>query len=354
MAGPSRGRVGRRPRWRLCFLGDLALDVVLRPDGRLALGTDVPGRVEFRAGGSAANAARWAARLGARATFVGAVGRDAWGRTLAGSLRADRVTLRVIRSAGRSARIGIVVEPGGERSFVADRAAADQLDSRALRPAWFAVDVLHLPAYSLLSDPLLPAATRAVELARARGALVSIDLASRGPLLSHGRREAFRRIERIGPDLLFGNEPEVAVLAAARGPQTLLELAPIVCVKRGVEGCALWARLEGRGASEPGTEPVSLEVLAERFAASDTTGAGDAFDAGFPRRLARGPRGRRDARGRAPPRRARREPDRPSPPPLPPSRARALTPPRPSARRRLRRELRAPLAAARRRRPDRP
>ena len=55
MADLPRGRVGRRTRWRLVFLGDLALDVVLRPDTRLVVGTDVPGRVQFRAGGSAAN-----------------------------------------------------------------------------------------------------------------------------------------------------------------------------------------------------------------------------------------------------------------------------------------------------------
>jgi len=276
MADPRASRAGRRARWRLVFLGDLALDVVLRPDTPLALGTDVPGRVEFRAGGSAANAARWAVRLGARATFIGTVGRDAWGRSLAKSLTADRVRARLARMAGASARIGVVLGPGGERSFVADRGVADRLSADWLRPAWFRAELLHVPAYSLLSDALLPAAQRAVALARANGALVSIDLASRGPLLAHGRREVLRRIERLGPDLLLGNEFEVRVLAAARGPQALLDLAPVVCVKRGSEGCALWARSSVRGGAT-----VTLEVLASKVPTADTTGAGDAFDAGF-------------------------------------------------------------------------
>ena len=266
----------RRRPWRLAFLGDLALDVVIVPASPLARGTDVPGTVSFRIGGSAATAARWAARLGARAAFVGAVGRDAWGRRLVATLRADRVVPRVARVAGSSMRIGVIVEPGGERSFVAWRAAADGLSPAALRPAWFAVDLLHLPAYSLVNEPLAQAAARAVALAREHGALLSVDLASRGPLLSHGRREAWRRIARADPDLLLGNADEVAAMTGARGPRALLELAPVLVVKRGSEGCALWARMPGRGA-----DPLSLEVLSAPIATGDTTGAGDAFDAGF-------------------------------------------------------------------------
>lgn len=276
MADPRTSRPGRRRRWSLVFLGDLALDVVFSLDVPLGRGTDVAGTVRFRAGGSAANAARWAARLGARATFVGAIGRDAWGQRLVASLRADRVTARVARVPGQSARIGVMVSPGGERSFVADRAAADRLAPEALRAAWFAADLLHLPAYSLLSDALLPASLRATELARAAGALVSLDLASRGPLLSHGRREALRRIERLGPDLLLGNDLEVGGLSGARGPQALLEAAPVLCIKRGPNGCAVWARPGGHGG-----KLVALEILTPRVPAADTTGAGDAFDAGF-------------------------------------------------------------------------
>lgn len=273
---PRGRRLGRRAGWRIVFLGDLTVDVVLRADEALVHGSDAPGSVAFRAGGSAANAARWAARSGARASFVGAIGRDAIGRRLARSLAAEGVRAHLVRGSRRTARIGVIVERTGDRSFVTDRGAADELAASTLRPAWFAVDALHLPAYSLLSDPLVAAAFRAVELARARGAIVSVDLASRGPLLSRGRREVLRRLERVAPDILFGNEPEIAVVAAARGPRALLSLSPVVCVKRGAEGCAVWARSD-----TDDREPLTLEVLASRVAAVDTTGAGDAFDAGF-------------------------------------------------------------------------
>ena len=113
----------RRPkRPRLTVLGDLMLDAVILPAQPLERGTDVPGRVALRQGGSAANSARWLARLGVRSTLVTAVGRDAIGRALVDELRRDGVTVHANRVAGKSTgRIGVVVQVGGERSFVADR-----------------------------------------------------------------------------------------------------------------------------------------------------------------------------------------------------------------------------------------
>ena len=131
----------------------------------------MPGAVRLHQGGSAANTARWLARLGVRTTLICAVGRDGPGRALVAALRADGVDVRGARPAGaRTARIGMVVDADGERSFVADRGAADLLAPDDLRPAWFAgAGVLHLPAYSLLGAPLGDAARRAIELARAAG-----------------------------------------------------------------------------------------------------------------------------------------------------------------------------------------
>ena len=134
----------------VAVVGDLMLDVVVIPSRPLERGTDVPGTVALRQGGSAANTARWLARLGARSTLVTAVGRDPAGRALVEAIRADGATVRPIRVAGKpTGRIGVVVMFGGERSFVADRGAADELRPDDLKPGWFAVDLVHLPAYSL-------------------------------------------------------------------------------------------------------------------------------------------------------------------------------------------------------------
>ena len=269
-----------RPRHvRALVLGDLALDVALAPSRPLQRGTDVPGAVRLHQGGSAANTARWLARLGTRTTLVCAVGRDVAGRALVAALRADGVLVRAVRPAGApTARIGMLVDPAsGERSFVADRGAADLLRPADLEAAWFrGVGVVHLPAYSLLG-PLGAAGRAAVVRARAAGAQVSLDLSSSGPLLAGGRAAAHALAREVAPDLLFTNQAEAAAFLGQPDPARLLDFAPVAVVKRGAGGATLLIRGPG-GATAPG---VRLEVATRPFVAADTTGAGDAFDAGF-------------------------------------------------------------------------
>jgi len=272
------GRPSRRATTgpaRIVVLGDLMLDVVFAPDQALEHGTDVPGRVSFVQGGSAANTARWLARLGARTTLIAAVGRDPVGRALVEAVREDGVQARVMRvAAARTGRIGVVLAPDGERSFVADRGAADHLAPTDLRAAWFArADALHVPVYSLLSEPLGLAGRLAVKLSRDAGATVSVDLASIGPLLAKGRRAARELIEEVAPDLLFATAAESGALLGRREVEGLLELASTAVVKRGSKGATVLAR--------SGEANLRFEVATDHLTTVDTTGAGDAFDAGF-------------------------------------------------------------------------
>lgn len=257
------------------MLGDLVVDVVLRPDRPLEHGSDVPGRVSFAQGGSAATTARWVGRLGARSSMIAAVGRDAAGRALVDALKLDGVTPRVIRVAGaRTGRIGVLVTPNGERSFVQDRGAALQLEPTDLKPAWFArADAVHLPIYSLLDEPLGLAGRRAIELGRAADAAISIDLASIGPLLARGRRAARSLIDEVAPTILFATAGEAEALLGRDAVEGLLDVAPITVVKRGPKGATVVAR--------DGGQRLRFEVATTPIAATDTTGAGDAFDAGF-------------------------------------------------------------------------
>ena len=259
----------------MVVLGDLTLDVVLVPAVPLVAATDVPGRVVLRQGGSAANTARWLARTRASSTLVTAVGRDPEGRSLVAALEADGVDVRAVRVRGvRSGRIGVLVEPGGERSFVADRGAADALEVSDLRDAWFdGAALLHLPAYSLIGDRLAGAARRAATLVHGDGGLVTVDLASVVPLLERGRRHAAGIVRSVAPDLIFATDAEARALVGESSHDALLDLAPRVVLKRGGAGATLILR--------DGPRVLRFDVATEAIAARDTTGAGDAFDAGF-------------------------------------------------------------------------
>jgi sugar/nucleoside kinase (ribokinase family) len=261
----------------LATLGDLLLDIVVVASEPLERGTDVAATVRFRQGGSAANVARAFSRLGGHASFIGSVGADALGRRLTSSLRVDGVRMHVVTTAAPTGRLVAIVErSSGERSFVTERGAADALTTRDVRPAWLrGVGALHLPGYSIFNQPLGGAAVRAVELAHGRDVLVSVDLASRGPLLSAGRRSSWSRIGALAPHLILANAAEAAALGGRPGPTRLLELAPVVVIKEGSEGCrVLWreARTERIAQQAVATTPIST---------TDTTGAGDAFAAGF-------------------------------------------------------------------------
>jgi sugar/nucleoside kinase (ribokinase family) len=278
---------GRRPS--LVVVGDLLLDVVARADGGLRAGSDVAGTVRFRAGGSAANVARAFARLGGRSVLVCAVGRDAWATRLVATTRADGVTLHAVRVDGPTGRLLALVDGAGERTFVTERAAADGLRAAHLKQSWFrGAGALHVPAYGLLHPVPLGACVRAAALTRSaaaeagggRGAppIVSVDLASAGPLADLGSAVALERIGAMAPDVLFANREEAAVLTGRRGWWApLLEVAPLVVIKEGGEGSrVLWRSTDGRQ---------ELEVATTAIDAADTTGAGDAFAAGFLRSL---------------------------------------------------------------------
>jgi ribokinase len=263
----------RIPRPRIVVIGDLLVDVVLAPTVELLAGTDVPGRVMLRQGGSATTTARWLGRGGARVSLIASVGRDAAGRVLVRTIKGDGVTPRIARLAGKpTGRIGVFVSPGGERSFVQDRGATVWLAPEHLRPSWFTgADLVHIPAYSLLDHPLGDAGRRAADLGHEAGALVTVDLSSSGPLLGMGREVAAAVVRGARPDLLFAAGSEAGAVSATE--DGLLAIAPLVVLKRGAAGATLlW--------SQAG-ETKRLHVAATPVEAPDTTGAGDAFDAGF-------------------------------------------------------------------------
>ncbi|HZH21483.1 MAG TPA: carbohydrate kinase family protein [Geodermatophilus sp.] len=255
----------------MVVVGDLATDVVVLLEGSPAPGSDRPAAIRSRGGGAGANVAVHLARLGTPVTFAGCVGDDAAGTGLVAELAAAGVTPAVRTVAGAATGTIIsLVEPGGQRSMLADRGA-----NLALEPADVPVPVpgghLHLSGYSLFAPGPRAAGLAALAAARAAGYTVSVDPASTGPLAAYGVRRWLA--DTAAATLVLPNADEARLLTGCADPvaaaRALAAHHPIAVVTLGADG-ALWAD-GGRLVHRP-AHPATVV---------DTTGAGDAFTAGL-------------------------------------------------------------------------
>jgi len=240
---------------------------VVWPQGPVRAGTDTPAEVYRRRGGSAANVAVMVSRAGGSARFLGQVGADALGDRLLDELRADGVDARV-RRGGHTGTIVVLVAPDGERTFCTDRGASILLDG--VDAGWLAgVASLHVPGYSFTEGPLATSAARLVELAHDRGIAVSLDASSAGALRDLGPGRFAELVERLAPDSVFANDDEAALLDW--GPDRPAPGATWTIVRHGAAPTLI---VGADGSSRAVPVPVVDRVV-------DTTGAGDAFAAGF-------------------------------------------------------------------------
>jgi ribokinase len=250
-------------------VGDLMVDVLALLPGPLAPGSDTPAAIRVTGGGAAANVACWLVAAGVRATFVGRAGDDVLGRQALADLTAAGVDTRVSLDPDRPTGTCLVlVDPDGERTMVPDPGA--NTGSGEVAPDLpDTADALYVSGYALLGPGSRPFAVEAMRIARERGWAVVIDAASAAPLSAD---PGF--LDRLGRDvLLLANTDEALVLTelddAAAAAQSLALRIGSAVVKRGAAG-AVWS--DGSGVRSVPATPA--DVL-------DTTGAGDAFAAGF-------------------------------------------------------------------------
>jgi sugar/nucleoside kinase (ribokinase family) len=244
---------------RVVSLGDLVLDVVVRTRDVVARGADTPADVSLSAGGQGANVAAWVASLGGTARWLGKRATDAAGRLAAEQLERYGVELAGPVEPSGNGVIVSLADRDGERSMFPDRGIATSLEPHELQDAWLACDHLHVSGYALLAEPVRQAAVRAVELARAAGARVSVDLSSWSAIRAAGPERFRALLESLAADVVFANEAEDEIVGGRLPGGAWI-------LKRGARGCSF-------DGDERAALPVD-EVV-------DTTGAGDALAAGF-------------------------------------------------------------------------
>jgi sugar/nucleoside kinase (ribokinase family) len=251
----------------LCTIGDLIEDVVVWLSAEPNLGTDTDSIIQRTRGGSAANVAMFAALTGTESRFIGQVGNDALGQQLCSALQQAGVDVCVV-SEGRTGSIVVLVQPNGERTFLTDRGVASHL-SLVDASLMANVGILHVPSYSLVTEPLASTSLLYIKAAQSLGAVISIDASSTSVLEHFGVARYKSLIQSIQPQVFLCNEDEAGLLGV--GVTEGMPGAALTVIKRGAHSTLAISQNNER--SEVAVAPVANIV--------DTTGAGDAFAAGF-------------------------------------------------------------------------
>lgn len=225
--------------------------------------------VQYVPGGSAANTITGTAIFGMRSGFIGKVGDDELGalfKTGQENIGIRPTLLKGSKASGKA--MVFITAPNAERTFAVYLGSAIELTAEDLRPEFFqGYDYFHIEGYLVQNQALL---RRAVELAKAAGSIISIDMASYNVVESN---DAFLHdiIENY-VDIVFANETEAKAFAKKTPAEALNEIAKIckiAVVKLGPEGSMV----------QSGNE--IYRIKAWPAATIDATGAGDIYAAGF-------------------------------------------------------------------------
>ncbi|MGH3209284.1 MAG: carbohydrate kinase family protein [Trebonia sp.] len=255
----------------LVAVGDLVEDVIVWSDAPTRHATDNSCVVRRSRGGSAANVAVFASAL-MPARFIGCVGVDPVADVLTGELAGHGVDVRVQRR-GRTGTVVVLIDSGGERTMYPDRAAS--ADLAEVPDAWLeSAAVLHVPSYCFAAEPAAASVLGLIRHARQAGVPVSLDASSTGMIEAFGLARYLDLVESVRPSVFFANAHEARLLDVSR-PQ----FAKTMTVVKNGAGSTI--------VTLPGGIPRAVPVR-EAAAARDSTGAGDAFAAGFLAARARG------------------------------------------------------------------
>lgn len=242
--------------------------------GETLLGTGY--RVDY--GGKGSNQAVGCARLGAGVTFIAKIGNDSFGDMALDLYRDEGVdTACVHRTADAPTGVGfITVEaPTGHNCIVLDPGANERLSANDVQnlPDGFASAAVVL---TQLEIPV-PAAEAGLALGRSRGAITILNPAPVRPLPPSVLQLV---------DVLTPNETEAKVLAGMSPEQAIgPEEVARKLIRDGVKQVVM--TLGEKGALIVSASSAT-HVPAITVSAVDTTGAGDAFNAGLAVALASG------------------------------------------------------------------
>ena len=257
---------------RFLCIGDAALDVIVKMQTELHAGSDTSSQISMHGGGAAANTATWLANLGHSVYFSCRLGNDAAGRAIAAEF--DQWGIEYRKEFLTNEKTGVVVvlvNNAGERTMFPDSGANSGIDEKNLPPL-VGFDAAFLSGYSLFNPLSTSGVLRMISMIKAANIPLIFDPASVGTMTSFGRERVLEMLSVM--DIAIMNDDEARFIAGRSelndALESLTSLVPLVVIKNGSSGAI--GQLRG---------DTLLESKTEAIAAIDTTGAGDAFAAGF-------------------------------------------------------------------------
>jgi ribokinase len=261
---------------KIVVIGSLNMDMVVQAERAPLSGETVMGeKISFIPGGKGANQAVGLARLGAETAMIGAVGKDAFGEELLQGLQRDGVESSAVKvlESGATGVASILLSEGDNRIVVVPGANAcclpQDLDRHENKIAEADLVLLQL-------EIPLETVEYAVRLAKKHGKIVVLNPAPAQNLTP----DLLKQIDFLTP-----NRTELALIAKLNG-DFQLEQAIDSLLNLGVACCI--TTLGENGAAFKQTNGILGRVSGHQVPVVDTTGAGDAFNAGLAFALAQG------------------------------------------------------------------
>jgi sugar/nucleoside kinase (ribokinase family) len=258
-------------------IGCVQVDLLLAP----VLDVPPPGTAAFvdhmnlRVGGAGANAALALTEAGITPRLVGAVGDDHFGRWVLDQLADFGLGEDIVVDPEQATGLTVAVEaPGRDRSFITYLGVTGTANAEIVPPS--SLDCDHVLVCDYFCAPALRGepTRRLLQTARELGARTYFDTAWDTDGFTAATREEIHAILPL-VDVFLPNEAEARALAGTEsvtkaGRELQRRSGGWVVIKLGADGCMAFGPQGGRLASPaPVIEP------------TDTTGAGDAFNAGL-------------------------------------------------------------------------
>lgn len=225
--------------------------------------------VQYVAGGSAANTISSTSIFGMPSGFIGKVGDDELGSLFKQAQTQNGIKSMLLKGTVASGRAMVfITAPNAERTFATYLGAALQLEPEDLKDEYFeGYDYLHIEGYLVQNQRLI---RRAVEMGKAHGMTISLDMASYNVVESNNT--FLQDIVSNYIDIVFANESEATAFTKCQPREALDRIATmcdIAVVKVGKDGSMV----------KRGDEYHFIDVCPAN--AIDATGAGDTYAAGF-------------------------------------------------------------------------